>query len=74
MTRFILTVASILFPLVAYGNAGDLKKLKEAKIPESKNATCKTCHTQGKQLNAFGTAYKVADRDFKKMVKETGKE
>ncbi|HLE00361.1 MAG: hypothetical protein A2583_13320 [Bdellovibrionales bacterium RIFOXYD1_FULL_53_11] len=74
MTRSILIVASILFPIMAFGNPGDLKKLKEAKIPESKNATCKTCHPEGKQLNAFGKAYKAADRDFKKMVKETGKE
>ncbi|HAR41499.1 MAG TPA: hypothetical protein DCS07_02525 [Bdellovibrionales bacterium] len=63
----IAALGVVLFPALSMANATDLKKLKAAKIPESKNASCKTCHTKGKLLNTFGKAYKESDKDFSKM-------
>ena len=75
MKLTLISIGLFLLPALTFGSPSDLTKLKSAKIPQAKNASCKTCHPKGKELNAFGKAYMESDRDFSKMKvegKETG--
>ena len=73
MKLALFSFVMILVPGLCFATPQELQKLKKADIPQSKSASCKTCHTSGKNLNAFGKEYKEAGKDFSKM-KPAGEE
>lgn len=65
----LMILAFLAIPALAFAKPADLKKYKEAHPDKAAEASCKTCHTKGKELNDFGKAYKEAGEDFSKMKK-----
>ena len=69
MKSLTLILALILVPTLSFAKPSELKKYKDAFPDKAAEASCKTCHTKGKELNDYGKAYKEAGMDFSKMKK-----
>jgi len=63
--KTLIVLAAFVMSSVAVAKPADVKKYKEA-FP-GKDVSCKTCHTKGKELNAYGTKVKEAGGDLKKV-------
>lgn len=67
MKTTLLVFAFLALPTLAFAKPAELKKYKDAHPDKAAAANCKTCHTQGKELNDYGKKYKEAGSDFTKM-------
>ncbi|OFZ17814.1 MAG: hypothetical protein A2X94_04405 [Bdellovibrionales bacterium GWB1_55_8] len=64
--KVLIALAFIAVPSLAFAKPADLKVYKEAFPDKAASASCKTCHTKGKELNDYGKKYLEAGKDAKK--------
>ena len=67
MKNTLLVFAFLALPALAFAKPADLKKFKDAHPDKAADASCKSCHTKGKDLNDYGKKYQKADKDFSKI-------